>query len=323
MKLTVPRGAGARLRGAAAPLLACLALALSLFDLSAALPRDRHDYLVTLDITQSMNTRDYQLDGSPASRLAYAKHALAEALRGLPCGSRLGWSVFTEHRVLVLLTPVEVCAHYGELADALARIDARMAWAGASEVSKGLFRLLDAAQAISPRPAVVFVTDGHEAPPLHPRLRPRFDGRVGAVHGLIVGVGGERPLPIPKLDPEGRPLGYWQADEVAQTDAYSSGRPGSRPGEAMVDADGPVAPAPERGGEHLSSLREAHLRELAAHTGLGFHRLESARGLAAALAQPQLARRARVRTDLRFVPAAFALLLLAAPQLRRRVNSRT
>ena len=63
----------------------------------------------------------------------------------------------------------------------------------------------------------VFVTDGHEAPPLDPRHRPAFDDKPGDVAGLLVGVGGLLPVPIPKSDPMGRPLGFWRADEVMQT----------------------------------------------------------------------------------------------------------
>ena len=75
----------------------------------------------------------------PVSRLAYAKHLLRQTLADLPCGSRIGWAVFTEYRVLLLVAPVEVCDNYHELIATLDRIDARMSWAGASEVAKGLY----------------------------------------------------------------------------------------------------------------------------------------------------------------------------------------
>jgi mxaL protein len=89
--------------------------------------------------------------------------------------------VFSEYRTLVLLTPVEVCANFDDLAAVLERIDGTMAWAGASEVAKGLHSGIRAARELGADTRLVFVSDGHEAPPLHPRYLPRFDGRPGEV----------------------------------------------------------------------------------------------------------------------------------------------
>src|SRR5207253_3227068 len=91
---------------------------------------------------------------------------LRRALARLPCGARLGWAVFTEYRTYVLLLPVEVCANYAELAATLDRIDGTMAWAGGSQISKGLMSALRISARIPEHPAIVFFTDGHEAPPL-------------------------------------------------------------------------------------------------------------------------------------------------------------
>ena len=103
------------------------------------LPRDAYDYLLVFDISQSMNVEDYELDGSPVSRLRYAKHAARNALQELPCGSRIGWGAFAEYRTVVLLAPVEVCASYGDLLASLQKIDGRMRWGQASEITKGVF----------------------------------------------------------------------------------------------------------------------------------------------------------------------------------------
>src|SRR5207253_861479 len=147
--------------------------------------------------------------GQPVSRLAFAKKALRQSLLELPCGSKVGWAIFTEYRALLLIAPIEVCANLGELRSTLARIDAQMAWAGSSEIAKGLHSAIGIARDLPGKPSLVFVTDGQEAPPLHPRYRPAFDDKPGDVPGLIVGVGDLRPSPIPKTDPEGQPLGFW------------------------------------------------------------------------------------------------------------------
>lgn len=295
--------------------------------------RPRPHLVVVIDITQSMNVVDQtlqaQLGAEPLSRLAAAKQALRDALDRLPCGSRLGWAIFTEYRSYLLLQPLEVCAHLGELRDTLAHIDGRMAWAGGSEVAKGLHSAIDLARKLPGRPAIVFLTDGHEAPPLSPRHRPRFDDRPGEVPGLIIGVGGNVPAAIPKLDPNGRPLGLWGADDVLQVDPRSRGRGAGVAGETMVEGDSDPAPSvglgATPGSEHLSSLREPYLQLLAGENGLAYHRLRQRDGLGAAMLAPALSRPVAVPLSGRSLLGAAALLLLLLrvlpwPALQRRLT---
>jgi mxaL protein len=276
------------------------------------LPQSHWNHVVYIDITQSMNTRDMAVDGRPASRLAFVRHALHEGLRGLPCGSRLGLGLFTEYRVLLLMAPVEVCASYDDLLAVIGRIDGRMSWAGASEVSKGVFWALRTTRELDGAPSLLFVTDGHEAPPLRPGHRGALAEATGLARGSVLGVGGLTLSPIPKFDPDGNPMGMWAADEVMQTDTLSAGRTigGSR--QTLVEEDGsPVKVFESSGTEHLSSLKEEHLRQVAEQAGLGYRRLAGPPDLAAALRDPRLARQAVVPRDLSAVPAAVALLLLA------------
>jgi len=294
---------------------AATALATCLLQPGWPVERARFDHVIVLDITQSMDVQDESLDGKPASRLSYAKEALRRALLHLPCGSKVGWGVFTEYRAFLLFEPVEVCANLTELRATLAHIDGRMAWNGNSEIAKGLHSGLQVAKQLAGSPALVFVTDGHEAPPLSPQHRPAFDDKPGEVKGLIVGVGDARPSPIPKSDPSGKPLGFWEADEVAQADLYGRGRGTSVTGERMTE-DAAEAPMPglgaTPGSEHLSALREPYLRLLARERGLGFMRLGSPDELAAALTGPALAKPTQVRADGRIAFALLALILLLA-----------
>lgn len=293
------------------------ALAASALGPSALLRRDVYHLLFVLDISQSMNTADVARGERRMTRLAAAKQAVRGALAQLPCRSRAGLAVFTEYRSFLLLAPVEVCSSYAELTATLDRMDWRMGWAGASEVAKGLGFAIGIAHAIEPRPALVFISDGHEAPPVRAdmssaQLKSIVERETGsetnAVAGLIVGVGGDVPMPIPKYDMDGKPLGVWEANEVAQTDAFSTGRPGSVAGEGMTGLE-----AAQRGGsEHLSSLKEAHLQRLASEAGLAYHRLESSAGLLGALQVRAHATRQQVETDLRWVAAAVALAALVA-----------
>lgn len=295
---------------------AALALAAGFTNPGLTLQRARFEHIVVLDVTQSMNVTDMRWGTKPAARLAFAKQALHDALPRLPCGSKLGWAIFTEYRSFLLLAPVEVCANLSELRASLAQIDTRMAWSGNSEVAKGVHSAVGIAKLLPGTPSIVFVSDGHEAPPLNPNYRPSFDDKPGEVAGVLVGVGDLLPSPIPKTDPEGRPLGVWRADEVMQVDPRSQGRGASVGGEAMFDdragSGASAALGATPGAEHLSSLHEGYLRLLAGEQGLAYTRLESTEGLTAALMSPGLGRAVPVRVEVRVPLAVLAFCLLVA-----------
>jgi len=280
-------------------LLAPALILAALLEPRLTLQRRVFDGIVVLDITQSMNTLDTVLDGQPSSRLAFVKARLHRALAQLPCGSRLGWGVFTEYRSYVLLMPVEVCANYSDLSATLDRIDGTMAWAGGSQVAKGVMSALRISARMPGLPAVVFLTDGHEAPPLRSDFVPVVPDEARDAHGLIVGVGDDALRPIPKYDPNGHPIGLWGPDDVLQAPpVYSS------------DPAGPVGRAAPGGTEHLSSLKENHLRELAQLAGLGYVRLTPSTNLAQVLQDSRATRRLAVRADTRALLEAVALVLV-------------
>ena len=289
---------------------------------SVVLRRPTYDYIITVDVTQSMNTRDVTLDGVRTSRIRYAKRLLKDLLPRLPCGSRIGWAIFTEYRVFLFFTPVEVCANYDALEETLNRIGNNMAWAGGSQIARGLFAGLKVASEVPGKPAFVFITDGQEAPPVNPSFRPEFDGTPGAVPGVILGVGGDSLSRIPMIGRDGRFLGYWAANQVPQTDAYSAGRATSQPHDLLYDKAGqPIRPLPPSGIEQLSSLKEAYLRSLAEETGLHYRRLDGAETLYSTLTQRGFVRPARVRTQVGFAPAALGLVLLIWLYWPRRYRS--
>ena len=289
------------------------------------LPSDVFRHLVVFDITQSMNVADTIPGDDTRTRLEHAKAAVLDAAIALPCGSELGLGLFTGHRTFLLLAPVEICAGFPDLAATVRAVDWRMAWAARSEVAKGVHSGLRIARALGPETALVFLTDGHEAPPLHPDQRPGYGGEPGAVRGLLAGVGGPVALPIPKLDPQGKNLGYWGAGDVMQVDELSLGRGTSvSEGYAGVDA-GDVQTRIASGTEHLSALREAYLRGLANGLRLHYRRVESPGDLRAALLHPEFANERTSMTDLRPLLAGVAALLVAGsyliPARRRRGRS--
>ena len=281
------------------------------------LPSDVFRHLVVFDITQSMNVDDATPGDHALTRLEHAKAAVLQAATALPCGSELGLGLFTGHRTFLLLAPVEVCANYPDLAAAVRAVDWRMAWTARSEIAKGVHSGLRIAEALGPQTVLVFLTDGHEAPPLHPELRPGFAAEPGAVRGLLAGVGGPAPLPIPKLDPQGKSLGYWGAEDVMQVDELSLGR-GTSVSESYAGTDGGSIQARiEAGTEHLSALREQYLRSLANGLGLHYRRVGSADDLGSALRHPEFANELQAMTDIRPWLAGVAALLVAGSYSRR------
>lgn len=295
---------------------AALALIASLLHPGWNVEQPLYNDVVMFDVTQSMNVLDQQLDGKPVSRLYFAKHALRQALTQLPCGSKIGWGLFTEYRSFLLFQPVEVCANLNELRSTLDRIDGLMAWTGNSEIAKGLYSGLAIAKQLPDAPSLLFITDGQEAPPINPQHRPPFNGKAGEVSGMLIGVGDLKLSPIPKTDPSGRPLGFWKADEVDQTDPRSRGRGASVGNEKMVedagDAQQPALPGATPGSEHLSSLREAYLQILASETGLQYLRLQDEDAFFDALMAKKLAHPVVARADYAGHFAVLALLLLMA-----------
>jgi mxaL protein len=259
------------------------------------LSRDTYDYLVVFDVTQSMNVEDYELDRAPVDRLTYAKHAVRSALQELPCGSRIGWGAFAEYRTVVLLAPVEICSNYDDLLESLEKIDGRMRWGEASEITKGVFWALRAARDLGDGANVIFLSDGQEAPPLDATRQAVAifeDITIGATDGWLVGVGGYAAQPIPRTDADGHRLGYWRAHEVIQR---------------ATDPSGSIAAS----SEHLSALHEAHLQSLASQIGFQYRRLSDVDTIEQTLRDARLAKQNSVPTDISWAPAALALLLLA------------
>lgn len=210
------------------------------------------DLMFVLDITQSMDVTDVEVNGEKVSRLTWAKDYTKKTLQQLPCGSHVGLAAFSESRSLILINPVEVCASYNDLTQMLSKIDGSIAWALSSELSKAVFGAIDQAKLMDPSPDVVFITDGHESPPLHNTLFPTYKKKLGNTSGVFVGVGGDKLLPIPKHKFDGTADGFWQQNEVLHEDVYASLRSESA---AVRDA------RPKN--EHLSSQKKSHINNLA------------------------------------------------------------
>ena len=300
-------------------LLAALLLAVAMTDPRHELEQPVYSFMAVVDITRSMNTRDYRLGGLDISRLETVRRTLNELSRTLPCGSRLGLSLFTERRAAVLLMPVEVCDNYAPLAQTIDHIDWRMAWAADSNILQGLYNTLELMRDLSARQMLntdlLFLTDGHEAPPPNPNYMPDLKDFQNQSDwqpaGLVVGVGGDELSRIPKYDQEGEMIGYYAADDVQQVSRF--GLPEDQKSiEGYHPRNAPWGNRDTSGKEHLSSLKEGYLLELAARSGLGYMPLETPAQLAANLQEEVTARRVERPVRVHFIPAILALAALLA-----------
>jgi len=246
-------------------LLTAVIMASALILIMAALwlpqvPRDVEimDTLFVLDITDSMNVQDVERDGEKVSRLDWAKDFTRRTMLELPCGAHAGLAIFSEARSLILMNPVEVCSSYHDLRQMLEQFEPHMAWARSSEVSKAAYTAIRQAKEIDPQPTIVMLTDGHESPPIHESLFPKFAGTPGEIRGLLVGIGGDDLLPIPKTNEAGEIEGVWAVNDVMHQDVYAS-----------MQADTTITTNTPRT-EHLSSQKKAHLETLANRVGFGY-----------------------------------------------------
>ena len=300
-----------------AMVLACAAIALP----PVPMTRVGADLLVIVDITGSMNTRDYHAAGRPASRLAVAKTALKDMIGRLPCPSRLALGLFSERVPFLLFEPIDVCQDYGAVSGAIDAIDWREAWEGDSHIAAGLFRSIDMARGLGID--LIFITDGQEAPPLPPYGPPSFEGKRNEVRGLIVGAGGYSLSPIPKFDDRGNEVGFWGVDDVPHENRFGPPPPDAETWPGYNPRNAPFGSVAAKGSEHLSSVREPYLKQLAQETGLAYAHLDGPTGLAEAYLPASTPRACRGLTDLRWLPGLLALsaLLAVFSPLGRRLAS--
>lgn len=287
--------------------LTALVMLLSLLMIMAALwlpPIDRKikviDSLFVIDITDSMNVEDAGFGNKTINRLDWAKEYTRQAILSMPCGSHAGLAIFSEARSLILMTPVEVCANYNDLMQMLSQFHPTMAWARSSEVSKALYTAIRQAKEITPQPTIVFLTDGHESPPVHETLFPKFTDTPGEVPGIVIGIGGHDLLPIPKTNAVGEIEGYWGINDVMHQDVYALSRGDAR----ELNENRPRT-------EHLSSQKKSHMETVAKRIGFEFiSSPKSPQKLIKEMQKISEMRQQPVKYDLFVWLASFALILL-------------
>ncbi len=233
--------------------------------------------VMLVDITQSMNVPDYQLDGKGVSRLSMAKQSIRKALAALPCGSYVALGLFTERNTVSVVQPVEVCSHFAALDQTVASMDWRMAWAADSFIAHGVYHALAQMPQFKRPLRLMFFSDGQQAPPANPKYLPTFAGKAGAVQGYLVGMGQATPARIPKLDEQNAVAGYWTQEEVQRFGNFGMAETLSVLAMEQGQHDRNAGHGPGNdvlSHAHLSALDASNLKRIARETGLTYQHLQ-------------------------------------------------
>lgn len=296
--------------------LALLAMLVLFIKPQAIKPQPVYKIIFIVDITRSMNARDFQLKNEAISRLQFIKHTLHALMLKLPCQSKVGLGIFTERKSTLLFQPIEVCSSFAEIDSAISALDWRMAWAADSRISKGIASIMEQLQKSDS--CVVFLTDGQEAPPVNPRYKTDFSDLKDKMNGMIVGVGGLQNVAIPKYNSQGQQQGFYQEDDVPHRSTFGMAPTSSVPVEGYNARNAPFGNAKASGDQHLTRLYEPYLQQLSQQVGWSYHRLETSESLIATLQSSQFAKQQPVPSDIRIYPAIVALLLVSLVYLNPR-----
>lgn len=187
-------------------------LLLTLLRPTINLPQDRHNLLIVVDISQSMNAMDMTLEGKPVSRIVYTRKLLHDVVSSMPCGTRVALSFFAGVSTVLQYKPIEVCENYNAIQDNIAHLEWRMAWSGNSRLRQGAQSIASLALSLREPMKVLFLTDGEEAPRLNALNTLDLTGFQGGKDWLVIGIGSARGAPIPKYDENNKLLGYWSSE---------------------------------------------------------------------------------------------------------------
>jgi len=281
---------------------AMLCLLAALFQPSIPLKHNIYTYLLVADISQSMNAADMQLNGKPATRIAYTQQLLHETVSSLPCGTKVSIGLFAGNSVAALYTPIEVCENFAAIQDTIDHLDWRNAWSGNSRVRESLYSVARAVRGF-PEPAqVILVTDGEEAPKLHAFNTKDLTNFQGADGWLLVGVGTEKGTAIPKLSDKNQLIGFWSNESFALQPGIaqiSESTLGTRDDNVAGDND-----------RFISKLDSEYLKSVAREIGGQYVDGANLHNLLDAMKNQKPARRDIAPFDLSWLFASIAALLL-------------
>lgn len=235
---------------------AALLLVLALVKPQVPLKQDVHNYLLVADVSQSMNAEDVKLAGQNVSRMAYTRHLMKRVVETSPCGTYISLGVFAAENVGLLFMPLEVCANYDEITDAIDHLEWRMSWSGNSRLSFGVKAAAHVFDALNTPARMLIFTDGDEAPKVNAINKLDLSGVQIGRNVVFVGVGGPESVAIPRYNASNKWVGFWPAD------AKENGAVGAVYADTSKDEPDPEVAYAEFD-RYLSKLDADYLKSLA------------------------------------------------------------
>jgi mxaL protein len=291
--------------GALFYLLAFLVLLPVLFSPTMQMPSHVRDTLFVIDISESMNVRDVSYPHPRASRLDLAKASVREAMASLPCGSRVSVALFAGDESIVLFEPLEICQHFPAIDQVVGRLDTRMRWIGDSWVVRAFVMSLK--EAYKRNLNLVMITDADEMPHhSQPRLNEVLEQKE-KVQGVLLGVGGESPQPVPKVNDLQEVVGYWTKEEAVLEGNYPnllSYVKDLQEGESAPEG------ALDEVIEHLSAFNKSLLKNTAEAAKMEFAHVHHPREAVSAVKNAPLKKLENAEQDARWIFGLISVLML-------------
>ncbi len=263
------------------------------------------DTLFLIDVSESMNVRDVDYPKPQTSRLDLAKHAVRGAMSQLPCGSRVSVGLFAGDEIVVLFEPLEICQHFPAIEQVVERLDSRMRWIGDSWVIRAL--IATNKEAKKRKMNFVFISDFDEMPHrTAPRLTELLELKAKA-KGLLLGVGGETPQPIPRLDGSNQIIGYWTQEEAVLEGNHpnllafvKTLQPGEKAQDGMLDEVS----------EHLSAFNRNLIQAAAQAGDTTFMHVKTPAEAMSAMKNSTFQKDAQAERDARWMFALMSMVLV-------------
>ncbi len=216
------------------------------------------NYLLLADVSQSMNAEDVKVGKKVTNRMEYTKHLMKNVIEDADCGTYFSLAVFAAENVALLLMPLEVCDNYDEIIDTVDHLEWRMAWRGNSRLTFGIKTAETMMDYLNMPAQMLFFTDGDEAPKVNAINKLDLSRLQIGKQLLLVGVGGNQPVPVPRYNSSNKWVGYWSSD----TKENSAGAIGVNYSDTSIDEPDPVVAYAEYD-RYLSQLDAEYLRKVA------------------------------------------------------------
>jgi len=290
---------------------ALLLLIVAFFKPTVPVKHDIFTYLLIADISQSMNTPDIKkVGGKTITRMKHTQQLMHEVMSSLPCGTKVGISLFAGVSTAALYHPIEVCENFHAIKDTIDHLDWRTAWSGNSRIRENLYSISRTIRAFPEAAQVVFFTDGEEAPKLHIFNTKDLAGVQDADDWLFVGIGSKEGAAIPKLSQDNQVIGYWSNESFAL-----------QPGIAQIsESNIGTRNDSVASGEHdryISKMDEQYLKKISKEVGGLYVHGDTVQHLLAAMKLQKPAHRGIAPLGIDWILASLAGLLLLAAYLSR------